>query len=220
MTARPAQNDRRRQQILRAAAVAITERGICDARISDIAAAAETSTGLILYYFGSKDHLLAEALTYAEDQFYLHIFHGISTLDDPRAQLSQLISSSCPGAADAAGDLSAEWTLWLELWARALHDDEVARRRAALDRRWRSTIADIIRAGQRRGVFADVDPYDAALELAALMDGLAVQVMLDDPEVDGARMRELSLGLAQRRLAFELDDEPAAGDVAATPSGG
>jgi hypothetical protein len=52
------------------------------------------------------------------------------------------------------------------------------------------------------------------------MDGLAVQVMLDDPEVDGTRMRELSLGLAQRRLAFELDDAPAADDVAATPSGG
>jgi len=220
MTARPAQNDRRRQQILRAAGMVITERGICDTRISDIAAAAETSTGLILYYFGSKDSLLAEALTHAEDQFYLHIFHGVSTLDDPRAQLSQLIAGSCPGAVEAAGDLTAEWTLWLELWARALHDEDVARKRAALDRRWRSTIADIVRTGQRRGVFVQIDPQDFALELAALMDGLAVQVMLDDPEVDGARMRALSLGLAKRRLGFELDDESEVTDVAATPSGG
>ncbi|HSK90906.1 MAG TPA: TetR/AcrR family transcriptional regulator [Euzebyales bacterium] len=206
MTARPSQNDRRRQQILRAAAKVINERGICDARIADIAAVAETSTGLILYYFHSKDALLAEALTFAEDQFYLHIFHGITEIEDPRAQLAHLIASSCPGAPEAAGDLAAEWTLWIELWARALHDDEVARKRAALDRRWRSTIADVVRAGQRQGVFADVDPFDFALELAALMDGLALQVVLDDTEVDSELMRRLSLGLAIRRLQFQLDD--------------
>ena len=206
MTARPAQHDQRRQQILAAAATVIAERGICDVRIADIAAVAETSTGLILYYFESKDRLLAEALTHAEDQFYLHIFHGISALDDPRAQLTHLITSACPGLADALGGLAAEWTLWLELWARALHDDEVARKRVALDRRWRSTIADVVRTGQQRGVFADVDPHEFALELAALMDGLAVQVVLGDSEIDGARMRDLSLGLARRRLVFESDD--------------
>ena len=206
MTSRPANNEQRRQQILEAAAVVISQRGVCDARIADIAAAAATSTGLILYYFGSKDQLLAEALTYAEDQFYLHIFHRITTLDDPRAQLSQLISSACPGTNDAAREVNAEWALWVELWARALHDDEVARKRAALDRRWRSTIADIVRTGQRHGVFAAVETYDFALELAALMDGLALQVVLDDTEVDGDCMRRLSLGLAMHRLEFQLDE--------------
>lgn len=211
MTARPATSDQRRQQIMRAAATVITRRGLCDARISDIAAAADTSTGLILYYFGSRDELLADALTYAEDQFYLHIFHGISSLDDPRAQLTQLIATSCPGVDESAVDVTAEWVLWLELWARALHDADVARKRAALDRRWRSTIADIVRVGQGRGVFAQIEPHEFALELAALMDGLAVQVVLGDTDVDGARMRALSLGLAMRRLDFELDDVVALG---------
>lgn len=209
MTTRPAHNDGRRQQILQAAAEVITQRGINDARIADIAKAAATSTGLVLYYFDTKDELLAEALTYAEDQFYLQIFHGIATLDDPRAQLAYLITWSCPGAAVGVENVIADWTLWVELWARALHDTNVARRRAALDRRWRSTIVDVVRAGQREGVFtSNVEPFDFALELAALIDGLALQVVLGDPEVDGERMRRLSLDMAMHHLAFTLDEVP------------
>jgi AcrR family transcriptional regulator len=212
MTTRHANNEHRRKQILEAAGRVITERGICDARIADIAKVAATSTGLILYYFGSKDQLLAEALTYAEDEFYLQVFNGITSLADPREQLAYLIASSCPGVpeADKVGDLVEDWTLWLELWARALHDDVAARKRAALDRRWRTTIADVVRAGQRRGVFADVEPFEFAIEFAALMDGLALQVVLDDTEFDGERMRRMLLGQAMLRLEFTLDEPPAA----------
>ena len=209
MTSRPAHSEQRRQQILQAAGQVITERGICDTRIADVADVAATSTGLILYYFESKDQLLAEALTHAEDEFYLHVFHGISKIDDPREQLAHLITASCPDVTGTAG-VDADWTLWLELWARSLHDAEVGRKRAALDRRWRSTIADVVRMGQRQGVFADVNPVDFALELAALMDGLAVQVVLDDTEVDRGRMRRILLGQAMHRLEFTLDDTPIA----------
>jgi AcrR family transcriptional regulator len=199
---RHANNEQRRKQILEAAGKVITERGICDARIADIAKTAATSTGLILYYFGSKDQLLAEALTYAEDEFYLYVFNGITSRADPREQLAYLIASSCPGVpeADKIGDVVEDWTLWLELWARALHDDIAARKRAALDRRWRATIADVVRAGQRQGVFGDVDPLEFAMEFAALMDGLALQVVLDDSEVDGERMRQMLLDQAMLRL--------------------
>src|SRR4030095_8562570 len=61
----------RHQEILDAAARVITERGLAETRISDIAEQAGVSPGLILYYFESKDRLLAEALTFANDQFYL-----------------------------------------------------------------------------------------------------------------------------------------------------
>jgi AcrR family transcriptional regulator len=204
---RQANNEHRRKQILEAAGRVITERGVCDARIADIAKSAATSTGLILYYFGSKDQLLAEALTYAEDEFYLHIFNGITNISDPREQLAFLIASSCPGVpeAKAVGDVVEDWTLWLELWARALHDDAAARKRAALDRRWRTTIADVVRAGQRRGVFAGVEPLEFAIEFAALMDGLALQVVLDDTEFDGERMRQVLLNHSMRRLEFTLE---------------
>ena len=48
---------------------------------------------------------------------------------------------------------TGDWTLWIELWTRALRDTNVAKKREALDRRWQDTIADIVRAGQRSGHF-------------------------------------------------------------------
>ena len=52
----------RHQEILDAAARVITERGLAETRISDIAEEAGVSPGLILYYFDSKDRLLAEGI--------------------------------------------------------------------------------------------------------------------------------------------------------------
>jgi len=51
----------RRTQILEATAEVIGQRGFSDTRVADIAERAGTSAALILYYFESKDVLLAEA---------------------------------------------------------------------------------------------------------------------------------------------------------------
>jgi hypothetical protein len=76
----------------------------------------------------------------------------------------------------------------MELWTRALRDrsTRVARRR--LDDRWRHQIAEVIRDGQEAGEFGKVDPDAVAVVLAALIDGLAVQVTLGDPVVSEERM--------------------------------
>ena len=81
MATRPKISRKRRQQILEAAVEVIAERGVCGARIADVAARGGTSAPLVLYYFESKDKLLTEALAYAEDRFYLAIFRGV---DEPR----------------------------------------------------------------------------------------------------------------------------------------
>jgi len=60
----------RKAQILSAAVQVICERGLCDTRIADVAVRAGTSSALILYYFESKDRLLAEALAFSEQRFY------------------------------------------------------------------------------------------------------------------------------------------------------
>ena len=66
---RQKQSKDRHQEILEAAARVITDRGLAETRISDIAERCGVSPGLILYYFESKDRLLVEALTYANDKY-------------------------------------------------------------------------------------------------------------------------------------------------------
>jgi AcrR family transcriptional regulator len=209
VTSRPKLTQQRRLQTLEAAVDVIGERGLCDTRVADIAGRAGLSPALLLYYFGSKDNLLTEALTFSEDRFYLNTFHELAEITDARVRLVRLIDLAIPPDR-STGEVTGDWTLWLELWARALRDEEAARKRAALDRRWRTTIADIVRAGQRIGDFSsERDPDEFALCLGALMDGLVIQILLEDPDIDAKKMRRLCVETATTQLEFDLPEEVA-----------
>jgi AcrR family transcriptional regulator len=195
----------RHQEILTAAAKVITERGLAETRISDIADRAGVSPGLILYYFESKDRLLSDALTYTNDRFYLETSRELRRIPDARSQLDRFIQLSVPGLLPEFERLE-EWALWIEIWVRALRDEEMAKDREVLDKRWRAQIADIVRRGQETGEFpVPDDPHDLALRLGALIDGLAIQVLMNDSDVTPARMREVCMEVAARELGFELD---------------
>ena len=55
-------NEARRVQMLRAAAELVCERGFSETRISDVAKRAGVSSALVIYYFGTRDRLLVDAL--------------------------------------------------------------------------------------------------------------------------------------------------------------
>ena len=193
LSPRPTMAHVRRPAILTAAAEVISERGVHGTRISDVAERAGTSAPGVLYWFASKDELLAEALTYADDRFYTDLTAELEELETAWDRLQRLI-----GEWPAEGD--AETVLWMELWVRALRDPELGATRERLDRRWRETIADIVRDGQDRGEFAPADADDVALLLGALMDGFAIQLALGDPAVTAEVVRRHCLELAEAHL--------------------
>ena len=205
MSPRRKLSDARRQQILKAAVQVIAEKGLCDTGIKDVADQAGTSPALVIYYFGKKDVLLAEALSFADEQFYAQTADAVAELTSARDRLVELVRCSC-SLGEAEDDFD-EWVLWLDLWARAPRDPDVARDRAAMDRRWWATIAEIVRAGQATGEFAALDADAFALRLGALIDGLAIQVVLHDPEVSRERMFELCMDTCVRELGFSWTAE-------------
>jgi AcrR family transcriptional regulator len=200
MSPRRKLSDARRRQILEAAVQVIAAKGLCDTGIKHVADRAGTSPALVIYYFGTKDTLLAEALSFADEHFYAQTADAVARLASARDRLVELVRCSC-SVGEAEDDFD-EWVLWLDLWARAPRDRDVARDREALDRRWRATIAEIVRAGQAAGEFADVDAEVFALRLGALIDGLAIQVVLRDPEVSRDRMFDLCIDVCARELGF------------------
>ena len=197
MSPRPRLDHVRRPELLAAAAAVIRQRGLENARVADVAHEAGTSAPSVLYYFASKSELLKEALTSAEERFYEKLAHRLEQIESPRERLLHIVHS-----ATGEGDYDA--ALWMELWARALRDPELAATRAELDGRWRRSIADVVRYGQDRGEFGPADPEEFAVLLASLLDGLAVQIALRDMEVTPDRVRELAVKLAERELGCEL----------------
>ena len=196
MSPRPQIDHIRRPQLLRAAADVISERGVAGTRIADVAERAGTSPSAILYWFDSRDELLAEALTYAEDRFHERFAEQLAGLDDPRDRLVALIEAAVTGE---------DWIMWIEFWTRALRDERMREARQRLDDRWRAQIAAIIREGVESGSFRASDPDRAALELASLIDGLAVQVALGDRLVTAELMRTTCVEVAERVLDTKLE---------------
>ena len=96
-------SEARRVQILEAAVAVIGERGLCDTRITDIASRAGTSSALVIYYFESKDRLLAEALSFSEERFYEETANELAKLDSARDRLIRLIELSCSSGSGSAG---------------------------------------------------------------------------------------------------------------------
>jgi AcrR family transcriptional regulator len=193
MSPRPSNAHVRRPAILTAAAEVISERGVSNTRISDVAERAGTSAPGVLYWFPTKDELLVEALQFSDDRFYAGLTDELDRLDSATARLDRLIELW-----PAEGD--GETILWMELWVRALRDPQLAKTRERLDRRWRKAIADIVRDGQATGEFGDADADDIALFLSALMDGFAIQLALGDPAVTADTVKRHCLALAESRL--------------------
>ena len=197
MSPRPRLDHVRRPELLAAAAAVIRQRGLENARVVDVADEAGTSAPSVLYYFATKAELLKEALTSAEEGFYEELEIELSGIERARERMVRVLQYG-------AGEGDYDVALWMELWARALRDPELAATRAELDGRWRRTIADVVRYGQERGEFGPADPEEFAVLLASLLDGLAVQIALRDMEVTPERVRELAVKLAERELGCEL----------------
>ena len=191
--------DVRREQMLRAAAEIIGERGFSETRIADVARRSNASPALVIYYFSTKDQLLTEALRFSEDLFYADVAGRLADLTTARDRLELLVRLTCvpPGDDETPG----AWGLWFDLWAQAFRHPDVAKDRIELDQRWRDTIADVVRDGQARGELGPVDAAGFAITFSALLDGLAIQVALEDPVVDPDR----AFAIAMRFAAGELE---------------
>ena len=198
MSPRPQIDHIRRPQILAAASEVIAERGLAATRISDIAERAGTSGPALLYWFESKDELLGEALGFAEQSFYDGLNERLAQLQSPCERLRLLIEASAE---------AYDWTLWMELWTLALRDRKTADTRLQLDRRWRRELEREVRAGQAAGDFAaDGDPDRIVAIIASLLDGLAVQATLQDPDFSPSRIVELTVEIAERLLETRLPE--------------
>jgi AcrR family transcriptional regulator len=193
------QNEARRIEMLRAAAELICERGFGETRIADVAKRAGVSSALVIYYFGTRDRLLVDALRHSEESFYEAAEKMLAEVTSLRERLSLLIKWTCVPEAD--NEIPGAWGLWFDLWAQAFRHDEVKAGRVELDARWRRMIVDAIKSAEATAeVDADVDARLFALEFAALLDGLSIQVALEDPEVDSEVAYDIAMRFAEREL--------------------
>jgi AcrR family transcriptional regulator len=193
----------RREEILRSAVQVISRRGHADTRLSHVAERAGVSQALVVYYFGTRESLLAQALAYSDERFYERAAAELAKTSTATRKLLRLLELSCMAGNPDDPD-QPSWVLWLDLWAVAARNPAVAEHRRKLDQHWRETITTVVTQGVASREFQAVNVDDFTIRLAAMVDGLAIQVALEDAEVDADRMLGLCLGYAASALGFAV----------------
>jgi AcrR family transcriptional regulator len=192
--------DQRRDQMLVAAAQLIAERGFSETRIADVAKRVGASPALVIYYFGTKDNLLTEALRYSENKFYVTVDEMLAATPGIRERLEALVRLTCVPQTD--DEIQGAWGLWFDLWAQAFRHPQVAKDRVDLEQRWRTTIEGLVTDGIETGEIEKVDAEDFAVTFAVLLDGLSIQVALEDNVVDPERAFDIAMTFAEQALGI------------------
>lgn len=190
----------RRPQILATAVELVRQKGLWSVRIADVAKRAGVSPANVVYYFGSKDQLFAQAITEADDAFYGPLEAELAKLDRALDRLACVVVRSS----------GTDWILWMDLWVYTRFHPETSETQSRLYRRWRDTIAEVIRYGQSTGEWRECEADDVALRLSSLTDGLAVHMVLGEPDHTPERYVEMTLVAAALELGCSADELRAA----------
>jgi hypothetical protein len=93
------------------------------------------------------------------------------------------------------------WRVWSELWVEGLQEPDLQQLNEDFYGQWRRLVASIIRDGQDAGIIRDGSAIELANMLIAMIDGLAIQVLLGSRNMTPERMRTTCLAFIDEMLA-------------------
>jgi AcrR family transcriptional regulator len=180
MTPRP-RSDEKAQAILDAACRCLSEKGYTATTISEIAAEAGVSRGLLHYYFKNKEELMAQAMRAAGDALYdlfEDAFARSESAEDLAARLTGMLRT-------VVGSDAAYMNLTLECWAMARESPLVNKEMQSMYQRALKAFRGGLADAKERGVICPVIPLDGlASFLLGSTDGLVAQFYLQPDLVD------------------------------------
>lgn len=173
----------RRIEVLAAAGEVVAARGADATRFSDVTAVTGVGVSTLQYYFGTREDMLIAVFRHAAQRDFDLVGEHLAALDDPWERLLTVVTH----LTGAVGSDTA-WRLWVESWRWASRDSAVRADVLGDYRHWHELIAAEIAAGGFGGTAA---PLDTARLVLALVDGLALPVVLGDPGLSRAAAHHL-----------------------------
>lgn len=184
-----------RERLLAATTASLRNKGINGLTSREITGTAGVNLQAITYHFGSKDSLVATALTDVVQQRLGPIRAALDADGDPAERLFDAL-----GAIRAAFDVGRDdLAMYAEAMAASATNPELARSLGELHDDLHRYLATLITEMQRDGYIQSwVQPDAMAALLISIGDGLATQARFSDPDVDGVLDQIALLLLAAR----------------------
>jgi AcrR family transcriptional regulator len=172
---RPIEGDKA-ARIVDAMRASVARRGVAASTFDHVAREARVSRGLLHYYFGTKERLLAEVVR-RDCELRMRLIDeqlaGASSADD-------VIDGLVRSLKEMVVDDPAFITLVFELFALSRHNAEIAAEFAELLRRTREHVAVLLDEKQRAGVLRLHAPADAVADvLFSMADGVAMRMLTE-----------------------------------------
>ena len=165
------------QRIIAAMRSSVGARGAAGSTFDQVAQEAGVSRGLLHYYFGSKERLLAEVVRHDCDLRLAALEQQLARADSLDAIVEVLITSL---EAFLDQDASDDAALIYEMFSASRHHEEMRAEMAELYRRMREQVGAALREKEREGIAKLRGDADAVASiLFALADGMALQRLSD-----------------------------------------
>ena len=184
------------QRIVEAMRSSVARRGVAGSTFDHVAREAGVSRGLLHYYFGTKERLLAEVVRHDTDVRMALLDQQLAGATTPDDVLERLVAS-LEEIVEAEPEL---FSLAFELFALSRRHEEIATEFAELCRRTREQLATILRSKQDDGAIRlGAEAEEVADVLFAMADGMAMR-MLAEPARDWSPTIAASVAAARPLL--------------------
>ena len=163
-------------RIVDAMRASVARRGVAASTFDHVAHEARVSRGLLHYYFGTKERLLAEVVR-RDCELRMHLID--EQLADAESA-DDVIDGLVESLQDMVIDDPAFVTLVFELFTMSRRNEEIALEFAELLRRTRQHVADLLVEKEAAGILRLHAPADAVADvLFAMADGVAMRMLTE-----------------------------------------
>jgi TetR/AcrR family transcriptional repressor of bet genes len=184
---RIASREVRQQQMIEATIAEIAERGLAGFKLSDVAKTAGVAVGMVNFHFVTKVQLLDQTLDYLSEEYSTCWRDAIEAAgDDPAARLQAMMMADF----DPAVCTRRRLAVWHAFYGEARARPAYRERCTANEAEHHAALSKLCDAVINRGKYKHLNPERMATNLAALTDGMWLDILLSGGRIDREAARQ------------------------------
>ena len=174
--ARDAIKEVRREQLIVATIDVIARKGFSELTLAEVAETAKLSTGIVNFYFKSKDALLAATLAHMVGEYRRYWRANVAAAISPAAKLTAMLEGDFQRLVANRKTV----TVWYAFWGETRWRPDFMTECQGLSREFQAVASDLFRQLDA----PDRDPTLIAKGFSAMSDGLWLDMLINPKETD------------------------------------